>query len=194
MSHPLTSPPSGGFRGPTLAADGLLLRPLGHADADALWRVGQVADVGRYTSIAWPFTRAAAELLIAEAEAGWRAGTAARFGVFALPEGALAGMVGLLHLYPEAGDAEVAYWLGAAARGRGLARRAVALLCDWAFAALGLKQLHLMIDLDNAPSHAVARACGFRPVGEVFWSHPTDRSKDGSCTRYERRRPDVRSG
>jgi RimJ/RimL family protein N-acetyltransferase len=42
------------------------------------------------------------------------------------------------------------------------------------------------VDLDNAASHAVARACGFRPTGRVPWSHPTDPSKDAICLAYER--------
>jgi RimJ/RimL family protein N-acetyltransferase len=61
----------------------------------------------------------------------------------------------------------------------------VALLCAWAFEGLGLRRLHLMVDLDNDASHAVARACGFVPVGEVFWEHPVDPGKSGWCVRYE---------
>ena len=173
---------------PTLEGRGLRLRPLVHGDAEALHLAGQDEDIGRYTSIAWPFTLAAAELLIAEAEAGWQAGTMARFGIVALPEDRVVDTVSLLHVYPERRDAEVGYWLGTAGRGRGLARRAVAMLCAWAFAALDLQRLHLMVDIDNAASHAVARASGFRPLDEVCWAHPTDRSKDAVCLRYERLR------
>lgn len=171
---------------PTLSGDGLVLRPLVHADTEALWLAGQAEDIGKYTSIAWPFTRAAAELLIAEAEAGWTTGTMARFAIVGLPEERVVGTASLLHRYPERSDAEVGYWLGEAGRRRGLARRAVALLCDWAFASLGLRRLHLMVDLDNAASQAVALACGFTFVEEAFWQHPTDRSKDAVCLLYER--------
>ena len=177
---------------PVLDGVGLRLRPLVAGDVGALWEAGQAEDLGRYTSIAWPFTRPAAELLIAEAESGWLAGTMARFALVALPEDRLVGTVGLLHIYPEQRDAEVGYWLGMAGRGRGLARRAVALLCDWAFVRLGLGRLHLMVDLDNEASHAVALACGFAPVGEVFWEHPADPSKSAVCLRYERVRADGR--
>lgn len=162
------------------------LRPFRHDDVEALWQVGQAEDIGHYTSIAWPFTRAAAELLIAEAETGWQAGSMARFAIVGWPEERVVGTVSLLHIYPERRDAEVGYWLGTAGRGRGLARRAVALVCDWAFRSLGLQRLHLMADLDNEASQAVALACGFVLVGEVFWEHPTDRSKDATCLLYER--------
>ena len=175
-----------GEQQPVLGGEGLRLRRFQHDDVEALWQAGQAEDIGRYTSIAWPFTRAAAELLIAEAEAGWQAGSMARFAIVGMPEERVVGTVSLLHIYTERGDAEVGYWLGVAGRGRGLARRAVALICDWAFQSLGLQRLHLMADLDNEASQAVALACGFVLVGEVFWEHPTDRSKDAVCLLYER--------
>ena len=173
---------------PTLRDADLTLRPLVATDVAALHAAGQGDDIGRYTSIAWPFTREAAARLIAEAETDWAAGRAARFAIVVARDGApeLVGTASLLHLFPELGDAEVGYWLAESARGRGLARRAVARLCDWALGPLGLQRLHLLVDLDNAGSHAVARACGFRPVGEVPWHHPTDRSKDALCLLYER--------
>ena len=52
------------------------------------------------------------------------------------------------------------------ARGRGVATRAVRLVCGWAASELGLTTLELVIHEDNAPSHAVARAAGFTRTGE----------------------------
>lgn len=173
---------------PTLHGDGFVLRPMLPSDAHALHAAGQGDDIGRYTSLPWPFTFAAAEALIADAEASWQTGTAARFAIIADGAGAqkFVGTASLLHLFPAHADAEVGYWLAESARGRGLARRAVALLCDWALGSLGLRRLHLLVDLDNDGSHAVARSCGFVPIGEVLWQHPTDRSKDAICLAYER--------
>jgi len=158
------------------------------SDAPALYAAGQGDDLGHYTSLPRPFTLGAAEELIAAAEAGWHAGTAARFAIIVEDSGEpeLVGTASLLHLFPERADAEVGYWLAESARGRGLARRAVALLCAWALGPFGLRRLHLLVDLDNAGSHAVARSCGFLPLGEVPWQHPTDRSKDAVCLAYER--------
>ena len=173
---------------PTLRGEGFVLRPMVPSDARALHSAGQGEDIGRYTSLPWPFTLAAAAALIADADAGWRMGTAARFAIIVEGEGdeQFAGTASLLHLYSERADAEVGYWLAESARGRGLARRAVALLCDWALGSLGLRRLHLLVDLDNAGSHAVARSCGFLPIGEVPWQHPTDPTKDAICLAYER--------
>lgn len=173
---------------PILRDGDLLLRPLGPGDLATLHAAGQDEAIGRYTSIAWPFTRAAAERLIADANAAWLAGTAARFAIVVVESDGerLVGTASLLHLYPERADAEVGYWLSGAGRGRGLARRAVRLLCDWALGPFGLQRLHLLTDLDNFASQAVARSCGFHPIGEVAWQHPTDRSKDAVCLAFER--------
>lgn len=173
---------------PTLHGEGFVLRLLGPSDAVALHAAGQDDDIGRYTSLPWPFTLTAAEQLIADAERGWQAGTAARFAIVAEWRGeeALVGTASLLHLFPERADAEVGYWLAGSARGRGLARRAVELLCGWALGPFGLRRLHLLVDLDNGGSHAVARSCGFLPIGELPWQHPTDPRKDAVCLAYER--------
>jgi RimJ/RimL family protein N-acetyltransferase len=61
---------------------------------------------------------------------------------------------------------EIGYWVAREARGRGVATRAVRLVCEWAASELGLTTLELVIHEDNGPSHAVARAAGFTPSGE----------------------------
>lgn len=161
------------------------LRSLRPADRDALHRAGQAEDIGRYTSIEWPFTPEAADRLIAVAIADWQAGTAARF---AIAEGAageiILGTASLLHIFPEASAAEIGYWLGAAGRGRGLAQAAAAALAAWALDDLGLAQVHLLVDLDNDASRAVARRAGFARAGEELWRHPSDPAKDGPVERW----------
>ena len=66
----------------------------------------------------------------------------------------------------EQSAAEIGYWVAREARGRGVATRAVRLVCGWAASELGLTTLELVIHEDNAPSHAVARAAGFTRTGE----------------------------
>src|SRR4051812_35752609 len=91
---------------PILQGDGFVLRPLVPADTRALHAAGQGEDIGRYTSLPWPFTFAAAEELVADAEAGWQAGTAARFAIIADGAGVqeFVGTASLLHLFPERAD------------------------------------------------------------------------------------------
>ena len=59
----------------------------------------------------------------------------------------------------------VGYWLLPAARGRGLATRAVQLLVPWARQALGLDKIRLVTVSANERSQAVAKRSGFRLVG-----------------------------
>jgi len=59
----------------------------------------------------------------------------------------------------------VGYWLLPAARGRGLATRAVRLLTAWAFGELGLAGLRLLTEPANELSQQVAERAGFHRVG-----------------------------
>ncbi len=173
---------------PIIQAGALTLRPLAPGDAPALHAAGQDEAIGRYTSLAWPFTMAAANALIADATAGWAAGAAARFAI--VEEGAAGeaflGTASLLHIYPERGDAEVGYWLAAAGRGRGLARQAVGALCAWALGPFGLRRLHLLTDRENTASQRLALACDFHANGATLWHHPTDPQKDALCLLFGR--------
>jgi RimJ/RimL family protein N-acetyltransferase len=71
------------------------------------------------------------------------------------------GFVGLSDLDPWARSAEVGLWLAPADRGRGSARRAVALLADWALGEAGLVRLAARIAPDNPASRRVFEAAGF---------------------------------
>jgi RimJ/RimL family protein N-acetyltransferase len=70
--------------------------------------------------------------------------------------------LGNIALSHENGVGDLSYWLAAPARGRGVATRAVRLLCAWAFATLGLISLRLWTHVDNTASGAVAERVGFR--------------------------------
>lgn len=77
------------------------------------------------------------------------------------------------------GVGEVAYAVGAADRGRGVARRAVGLVCAWAFGEVGLRRIELLTHLDNVASQRVAAACGFacegvRPSARVVRGRSVD--------------------
>ncbi len=56
----------------------------------------------------------------------------------------------------------VGYWLLPAARGRGLAARAVRLLSAWAIRDLGFRRLRLLAESSNERSQRVAERSGFR--------------------------------
>ncbi|RDI74415.1 Acetyltransferase [Gaiella occulta] len=64
------------------------------------------------------------------------------------------------------GDAvEIGYWLGPAARGRGIATRALELVSDTVVADLRPARLEVRTTVGNAPSERVAERAGYRRVG-----------------------------
>ncbi|WP_277209234.1 GNAT family N-acetyltransferase [Isoptericola croceus] len=75
------------------------------------------------------------------------------------------GEVSLNGIDHEHGRASMGYWLASAARGRGVATRAVRLVAGWAFSDLELSRLELTCGPDNVASQRVAERCGFRREG-----------------------------
>jgi RimJ/RimL family protein N-acetyltransferase len=61
---------------------------------------------------------------------------------------------------------EAMYWLAPWGRERGVATRALTLLCDWAFEVVGLERVTLKAHQDNVRSQKVAERAGFEPLTE----------------------------
>nr|WP_237536999.1 GNAT family N-acetyltransferase [Streptomyces sp. SID5785] len=137
------------------------MRPWAPADAAVLPGLLDDPDLRRWTSHRAPDTAAAREW-IARQRAG--AVTGERTPLAVLLDGAVVGHLVLKRPDPTVPVGEVGYWIGARARGRGLAARAVGLITDWAFSASRgprLDRLDLIHDVDNAASCAVARKAGY---------------------------------
>lgn len=94
---------------------------------------------------------------------------------FAVRDARSAELLGGCELQPHGnGVANLSYWTCPGHRGRGVATRAVALVCRIAFQVMGLERLEALIDPDNVGSIRIATRHGFRSVGEregriVFW-------------------------
>ena len=56
----------------------------------------------------------------------------------------------------------VGYWVGRAARGRGVATRATRLIAGWGIDSLGLQRLELLAEVENVASQKVAEKAGFQ--------------------------------
>jgi len=84
------------------------------------------------------------------------------FAVVDLHRNELAGNVAVVKSENYANEGEVMYWLAKTSRGRGIAAKAVGLLCDWGFTELGLERLTLKTYTDNVRSQGVAERVGFR--------------------------------
>ena len=80
-------------------------------------------------------------------------------------DGVAVGNVGIGSMEHRHGTGWVYYWVSAAARGQGLATRALASIADWAFTEQGLYRLELGHRTDNSASCRVATRAGFAAEG-----------------------------
>ena len=147
---------------PDLADDVIWLRPPALADVDAITAAVQDPAIPRFTRIPSPYTRDDAVAWVGSATAGWQRGDQAGFVIVDRATEALVGGIGVHQLDTRAGPPFVGYWVDAAARGRGVATRAVRLVVGWALGPLGLTQLTAWVYADNAVSPRVLERVGFR--------------------------------
>ncbi|GAC1367287.1 MAG: GNAT family protein [Hymenobacter sp.] len=90
----------------------------------------------------------------------WRTGRFYVFGIWHRPSAAYLGDICLM---PQAkGQAEIGYYLAAAAEGQGYAREALAAVVDFGFAAVSIQRLLIRCYSTNERGQAVARAAGFQ--------------------------------
>ncbi len=152
-----------------LPAGELLLRPWRDDDLDGLAAALQETEVRRWNDPG-ALTREDVRAVLARRR-DWSSGTHAAFAVVAAAGGELLGSVSLLSIDREEGNAEVGYWTVAAARGRGVAVRAVTAVCSWAFTDLLLDRVELFHAVENAASGRVAAKAGFTLEGRLRRSH-----------------------
>jgi RimJ/RimL family protein N-acetyltransferase len=80
-------------------------------------------------------------------------------------DGELSGSIGLDFDTKEPGRAEVGYWVGRQARGRGVATTALNAVVEWAFATLAVRRVELHAAVENQASRKVAERAGFQQEG-----------------------------
>jgi RimJ/RimL family protein N-acetyltransferase len=90
---------------------------------------------------------------------GWQEGTLAAFAICA--EGEVVGGIGLRIEDAAHGVAEIGYWIARAARGRGLATRALRLVAAWALDDVRADRVQLRTELQNRTSQRVAEKADF---------------------------------
>ena len=151
---------------PTLSDGEIAVRPLARADIPDIVAACSDPEIPRWTRVPSPYTREDAEQFLAISTTEAAAGEGVALAV-ADAGGRLIGTIGLMDVDRERGSGEIGYWTAAAARGRGAATRAVALLRDWAHSELGLGELEILPHRDNRPSQRVAERAGFTDTGEI---------------------------
>ncbi|MHB9753184.1 GNAT family N-acetyltransferase [Streptomyces sp. BYX5S] len=146
---------------PTLhSTDGeLTLRTPRFTDAPAIHTAFQDPTL-RHWHLRGMADEAEARAWIASTHDGWREETAATWFVTRTTDGAPLGRMALRALDLEEGVAEVGYWVLPAARGLGVAPRALTAMTHWALAT-GFHRIDLQHSTRNAPSCRVALKSGY---------------------------------
>ena len=146
---------------PELRSGDLHLRPWDPADRDAV--VAAYADPAIRRWHCRSMTAAEAGAWLAGWPDRWRAESGAGWAV--VDRGAVAGQISLRRIVLAEGRAEVSYWVLPAARGRGIAGRALSALTGWAFRTARLHRIELNHSTANPASCRVAGRAGFAAEG-----------------------------
>lgn len=163
-----------------LATERLVLHAPTEADIDAIADACQDPEIPRWTTVPSPYRREDAEQFVRMVTAQWDAGSEVVWGMYADDE--LVGMIGLHNIqsHTTGGQAEIGYWVTAAARGKGYVGEAARAVIDWGFArtGLGLARIRWQAVVGNIPSARSARSLGFRFEGTQRQALTSSRGRD----------------
>jgi RimJ/RimL family protein N-acetyltransferase len=133
----------------------VVLREWAPGDLAAMAEIFDDPDVAYRTPVAAPFDLEAARAYFGKIQRSRAEGSRIHLAITA--DGGTPCGEALLNL----ASGTIAYTVGSAFRGRGLARRAAGLLTSYAHDVLGMAQVRAEIEPDNKASIAVARGAGY---------------------------------
>jgi ribosomal-protein-alanine N-acetyltransferase len=146
--------------------DGVVrVRLMSDADLPDIVAAVQDPEIPRWTRVPTPYGEGDARQFQRSVTNGLAAGTDLAGLVVDAETDELLGAVGVHGIDPESGRCSAGYWVAARARGRGVAARAMRLVCAYAFEELGVQRVELWIDPHNKASLGVAEAVGFTREG-----------------------------
>jgi RimJ/RimL family protein N-acetyltransferase len=162
----------------------LVLRPYRPDDEDAVLAACQDPEIQRWIHLLpSPYTREDAREFVAEAAPGARA--AGRALIVAIEAGGvLVGSSGV-HFGDGKLGPEIGYWIAPEARGEGYATETAQALAEWALDR-GAPRVHLIADVRNTPSQAVARRAGFSQEGVLRSAIPYREGTRGDAALFSR--------
>jgi RimJ/RimL family protein N-acetyltransferase len=150
---------------PRLKADDLVLRPWRVADAPIVREAFDCPDIQRWHVRRLDTAEEAVEWT-GQWPVRWAAEEAVSWAIVDDADEPL-GQVGLRGISLAEGTAGVSYWVLPGARGRGLAARAVRVMCGWAFGDVGFNRLENHHSTLNEASCRVADKTGFAHEGTL---------------------------
>jgi RimJ/RimL family protein N-acetyltransferase len=165
--------PTAGLRdltGVTLTTERLRLAPPTEADVDVITEACQDPHIQSWLFIPLPFTREAARYFVTEViPREMAAGTGVVFGIYPKDSAELLGMLSLSDITaPDSRDgsmAEAGCWAAPAARRNHYVMEAGLEMCRWAFGALGIQRLEMMVCAGNDVAVRGAQKYGFKVEG-----------------------------
>jgi ribosomal-protein-alanine N-acetyltransferase len=161
MAHPDDSP---------TRTDGVVtLRPYSLDDVDACVEQCRDPETAAYTRVPVPYGREDAITWITKTvPQGWEDGSHLEFVIEAERADGVRGYAGGISLRPRGdGVADIGFAVHPAARGRGVARRAITLIVDWAFVERDVELVQWHAFVGNWASRRVVWHCGFSFDGRV---------------------------
>lgn len=151
---------------PVLRTPRLALRPFRVADAADVVRLAGAREIADTTvMIPHPYHGDAAIAWIAELAELWAMRTHVTFAITGAADDAVIGAVGLSYIDDVHAQAELGYWIGVPAWGRGYATEAAARVIAFAFGDLGLNRVYAHCMLRNPSSARVLEKVGMRREG-----------------------------
>jgi [ribosomal protein S5]-alanine N-acetyltransferase len=146
--------------------DGIVRVRLGaDADVDRITELVHDAAITRWTTIPPGQDADGTRAWMHRGMAGMATGTDLALVIADAASGAPLGTIGLHEINRAAGRAVAGYAVARESRSRGIARRALRLICAFGFAELSLGRIEATIEPENVASRAVAEAVGFREEG-----------------------------
>ena len=147
-------------------SDGVVrLRLAAEKDIPALVEACQDPAVQRFTTVPHPYGPDDARSFHETAAAGLGDGTALHVVTVDSDTDELLGNAGIRRHHTDAGRWDIGYLVAPWARGRGVATRAVELLCRFGFAELGAERIEICAEPSNEASMRVAERAGFTREG-----------------------------
>lgn len=154
----------------TLTTDRLLLDRPRAADIDTVHAHCQDEELQRFVPVPVPYAREHAEGFVLGLVPEWEhSGIEHVFAIRRSADGADAPLLGIVSWQRARGY--LGYWLGAGHRGDGVVTEAVRGILPWIFAHDEAETLAWECVQGNLPSAAIARAVGFRYLGEGEIEH-----------------------
>jgi RimJ/RimL family protein N-acetyltransferase len=143
----------------------IALREWRREDLPAMAAMLDDEQIVRWTRVPFPYRESDAHDFLARGDAERERGEGINLGVFDAASGEVLGSISLRLASWADLRGQLGYLVGAHARGRGVAPRAIRLVSAWGFQTLGLERIEILVHPDNAPSQRAAEKAGFKREG-----------------------------